>query len=275
MNDHDSRHKTSVLHLVYLSIIFFVFVVFLIICFCKGRISEDAFQNVSFAATVSSIILAVISIIISLIASNTTSSNLGSMSEVERKLNDSLLRLQAISEVLGRTERKIDTLTIKDNLESSPRNLESSPRKEDAATLSKKGYSLLKVGEKHDEDYVKIEEKAIKKLSTDLDLKDVRTSVNFKTNRNLIFDAKARKDGLEYLIEVKVYKSIDTARHIIKVFYKRCEETLRMYETSSLSIYLILVFPYDNKNEFVWDPLDIHQSGNLNFNIVLFNQSEL
>lgn len=268
MNDHDSRHKTSVLHLVYLSIIFFVFVVFLIICFCKGRISEDAFQNVSFAATVSSIILAVISIIISLIASNTTSSNLGSMSEVERKLNDSLLRLQAISEVLGRTERKIDTLTIKDNLESSP-------RKEDAATLSKKGYSFLMVGEKHDDDNINIEKKAIKKLSTDLDLKDVRPSVNFKTNRNLIFDAKARKDGLEYLIEVKVYKSIDTARHIIKVFYKRCEETLRMYETSSLSIYLILVFPYDNKNEFVWDPLDIHQSGNLNFNIVLFNQSEL
>lgn len=86
------------LHIIYLCIIFTIILGFMIVCFCKGRISENAFQNVSFAATVSSILLALISIVLSMNAANTTSNNLGSMSELERKLNESLDRLDEIRE---------------------------------------------------------------------------------------------------------------------------------------------------------------------------------
>ena len=70
------------LHIIYLCIIFTIVLGFMIVCFCKGSIRENAFQNVSFAATVSSILLALISIVLSMNAANTTSSNLGSMSEL-------------------------------------------------------------------------------------------------------------------------------------------------------------------------------------------------
>lgn len=151
----------------------------MIVCFCKGRISENAFQNVSFAATVSSILLALISIVLSMNAANTTSNNLGSMSELERKLNESLDRLDEIRERIARTENKIDKLPLE-------RILEPSQIAADASKLNNKSCSFMMLGHNTSEIYIQYEDAAIKELCTELGLSNVQRDVSLKDNSRIV-----------------------------------------------------------------------------------------
>lgn len=59
------RKKVSILRLIYVSIIFAIVQVFLLVI-CPGKISSYAFENFSFASTLISIVLAVVSIVYTL-----------------------------------------------------------------------------------------------------------------------------------------------------------------------------------------------------------------
>ena len=57
--------KVSLWHIVYIVIICLIVNVFLL-CIVPGRVNDEAYQNFSFAATIVSIVLAVVSIVYSL-----------------------------------------------------------------------------------------------------------------------------------------------------------------------------------------------------------------
>lgn len=256
------------LHILYLCIIFAITTIFLIICFCKGKISDEAFQNVSFAATVSSIILAVISIVISLNAADSTANNLGSITEVERKLTESLYKLQSISETLRRTEKKIDKLPVNGNLVSSV-------KAQDSRKLTDESVNFITPGEKKDNTYAEIEKRAINTFSTKLGLEDVEYDVSFKTNKKIVFDAKAKKNGISYIIEVKICNNSRSAISIYNNFLEECKKALEEYDENNLDIYLIYVSTENKKEEiekeFIGKSLSLYPE----INIIFFNVSDL
>lgn len=256
------------LHIIYLCIIFVIVLGFLIVCFCKGRISDYAFQNVSFAATVASILLALISIVLSMNAANTTSNNLVSMSEVERQLNDSLNRLDKLGKVLKRTENKIDKLSLKDNL--IPSQMAS-----DSSKLTEKGNVFMIAGSSKNNDYLKFEKVAIEKLSNELGLYDVKRDVALKGDSNLIFDATAKNYDYTYLIEVKICTSPSQAQAQYLRFKSRISEVFKIYNPDSILVYLLFVCKEDNNNEIRSAVKELNNDSNSMFATVFYNASEL
>lgn len=259
----DSCH----LHIIYLCIIFTIVLGFMIVCFCKGRISENAYQNVSFAATVSSILLALISIVLSMNAANTTSINLGSMSELERKLNESLDRLDEIRKRIDRSEKKIDKLPLEGNLEPSQ-------IAADAIKLNKKSYLFMMMGHKSDA-YKQYEDAAIKELCRELGLRNVQRDVSLKDNSRIVFDAIAKGYGLTYLIEVKICDSIAEAKQQYRHFISRMQEILEMYYMNDLLIYLLFVCRGNNKDEICSAIQEVQAVDDSQIGIVFYNESDL
>lgn len=95
-NDNKTKHsfwsrKVSIWHIVYLVIICLIFNVFLL-CIVPGRINDDAYQNFSFAATITSIVLAVVSIVYSLQSGLSSVLQLNGIKDIEAKIRTELTR---------------------------------------------------------------------------------------------------------------------------------------------------------------------------------------
>ena len=95
-NDNKTKHsfwsrKVSIWHFVYLVIICLIFNVFLL-CIVPGRINDDAYQNFSFAATITSIVLAVVSIVYSLQSGLSSVVQLNGIKDIEAKIRTELTR---------------------------------------------------------------------------------------------------------------------------------------------------------------------------------------
>lgn len=67
---------------------FLLILEFIIILMSRDAIYDARMDNVSFASAVGSIVLAVVSIFISMYASSSTQGNLNSMKDMELKLNE-------------------------------------------------------------------------------------------------------------------------------------------------------------------------------------------
>lgn len=73
----------------------------MLICLCiivcqKRSVENVAFTNVSFAATITSIVLAVVSIVFSIISSNGVSGNLSGIANIERNIQEQMVRFGEI-----------------------------------------------------------------------------------------------------------------------------------------------------------------------------------
>ncbi len=89
-------------HYIYLVIIFFV----VLVCFIlvvKYSVSEDAMDKFSFASTITSIILAVISIIYSLVAGIESANQLNRMNDIESRISSQLDKFTNIEQHLKDT----------------------------------------------------------------------------------------------------------------------------------------------------------------------------
>lgn len=99
-----------VYNIVYLSIIF-ILIILVIIVACKYRVGDTAMVNFTFAATVVSIVLAVVSIVYTLVSGGSMMRYFGKFDLIEKRLEnevDNIKRLnQDISEILQHT-RDID-----------------------------------------------------------------------------------------------------------------------------------------------------------------------
>ena len=91
------RESNYKIHLMYWAIIFVVFTIFLVLC-VPGRINDDAFSNFSFASVLVSIVLAVISIILSIsVGQSTTHYNL-EIKDVEKEIQDKLRKFDDLDD---------------------------------------------------------------------------------------------------------------------------------------------------------------------------------
>lgn len=83
--------KVSIWHIIYLVIICLIINVFLF-CIVPGRINDDAYHNFSFAATITSIVLAVVSIVYSLQSGLSSQSQLNGIKDIEARIGTELTR---------------------------------------------------------------------------------------------------------------------------------------------------------------------------------------
>lgn len=85
----DSKIKVDIWHFIYFIIILGI-VLFFSLCLVPGKIEDNAYDNVSFAATITSIVLAVVSILYTLLSGFSSDSSLKEIKEVESRISTEL-----------------------------------------------------------------------------------------------------------------------------------------------------------------------------------------
>lgn len=83
--------KVSVWHIIYLFIICLLINIFLL-CILPGRINDEAYHNFSFAATITSIVLAVVSIVYSIQSGLSSIGQFNGIKEIESQISDEIKR---------------------------------------------------------------------------------------------------------------------------------------------------------------------------------------
>lgn len=100
------------IHLLYWAIIFVMIAIFLILC-VPGKINDEAFSNFSFASVLVSIVLAVISIVLSISVGQTTSHYNLEIKDVEKEIQEKLKRFDDLdssirSSVEGAVKKEVE-----------------------------------------------------------------------------------------------------------------------------------------------------------------------
>lgn len=91
------RETNYKIHLLYWAIIFVILTIFIVLC-VPGRINDEAFSNFSFASVLVSIVLAVISIVLSIsVGQSTTHYNL-EIKDVEKEIQDKLRKFDDLDD---------------------------------------------------------------------------------------------------------------------------------------------------------------------------------
>lgn len=99
--------KINIHHLYYVLLLAILIIVVLILHIPFG-ISKYAFDNFSFASTITSIVLAVVSIVYSIQSSNSSSDQLNGVRDIERNIT---MQLNNFSELEGKLHKKVDEIT--------------------------------------------------------------------------------------------------------------------------------------------------------------------
>lgn len=97
MNDNKSfwTRKVSIWHIMYITLVFIVLGICLL-CIIPGRINDDAYHNFSFAATITSIVLAVVSIVYSIQSGLSSVGRMSNISEIESNINKEIARFSTL-----------------------------------------------------------------------------------------------------------------------------------------------------------------------------------
>jgi hypothetical protein len=91
--------KVSISHLIYVVVICFIINIF-ILCIAPGRINQYAYDNFAFAATITSIVLAVVSIVYSLQSGLSSIGQLNSIREIENQITKELAKFTGIDDAI-------------------------------------------------------------------------------------------------------------------------------------------------------------------------------
>lgn len=205
-----AEYKTNPwVHTLYINAILLIILLAVIILLSKESICEAAFANVSFAATLLSIVLAVISIVISVVASFKTYNNLGGMNEVEARLNMAVRRLEEIDSHILATDRTVRSIMsllqptpqsqIESDAEQTLKEINESvgADKGKETAVPKSVYTVA--------DIRLCEQKAIVKIADEFGLTNLMHDYSVRGISHMSFDAIARKDGIDWLIEIKFF----------------------------------------------------------------------
>ena len=87
--------KISIWHFIYFAIICFIIIVAVLVII-PGRINEDAYQNFSFASTITSIVLAAVSIIYSIQSGLAAGSQMSDVKSIEQSISKEVTKLSGI-----------------------------------------------------------------------------------------------------------------------------------------------------------------------------------
>lgn len=98
-NDNNSNtfwdRQISIWHLIYIAIICLIIIIAVLVII-PGRINEDAYQNFSFASTITSIVLAAVSIIYSIQSGLATGSQMSDVKSIEHNISKEVAKLSGI-----------------------------------------------------------------------------------------------------------------------------------------------------------------------------------
>ena len=104
----ENEKKVNRLHLIYGYIISGLLLISIVVCWilsCKGLISENAFQNFSFAASIVSIVLAVVSIVYTIYSGAGVSNSVDILQEAEQNIKTQVDALNGLeSRIIGALE---------------------------------------------------------------------------------------------------------------------------------------------------------------------------
>lgn len=102
MDEQNDKHakgfwgkKVSIWHIIYIVLICGVVNIFILLI-APGRINDDAYQNFSFASTLTSIVLAVVSIVYSLQSGLSTFGQLNGMKDIEAQISRELAKFSTL-----------------------------------------------------------------------------------------------------------------------------------------------------------------------------------
>lgn len=102
MDEQNDKHekgffgkKVSIWHIIYIMLICGVVNIFVLLI-APGRINDDAYQNFSFASTLTSIVLAVVSIVYSLQSGLSTFGQLNGMKDIETQISKELAKFSSL-----------------------------------------------------------------------------------------------------------------------------------------------------------------------------------
>lgn len=258
---------------------FLLTLVFVIVLMSKGAIPDAAMDNVSFASAVVSIALAVISIIISMIASAGTQSNLNSMREVERKLNESIDRLKNIKQDITNFRNEIvpNPFGNPGNTARGARftmlgyasdNINDKPGSEKTAKPSEASTGI-RVSE-----YARLSEEALDRVESIFGCV-IRRDYRLKNIPDITFDGYTTIAGEPYVFEVKVAKS---PGNILRNFRAYLEKMTEAFDSLRLNVSVVIVAVCDNENDKN-ATLDLLTRRlffpRLNLSVLCFSKSEL
>ena len=85
--------KISIWHIIYIIVICLIINIFLL-CIVPGRINDEAYHNFTFAATITSIVLAVVSIVYSIQSGLMTFNRMGGIRDIEDRIGEELDRFK-------------------------------------------------------------------------------------------------------------------------------------------------------------------------------------
>lgn len=116
------NRKISMWHVVYIVLMCLMFVV-MALWIMPGRVNDDAYQNFSFAATITSIVLAVVSIVYSIQSGLSSVGQLHAISDIEGKISHEIKKFSDIDEKIRNAVSPIasqvgDIKQTQDNLHS-------------------------------------------------------------------------------------------------------------------------------------------------------------
>lgn len=174
--------------------------VFVIVLMSREAISPNAMDNVSFASSIVSIVLAVISIFFSMNASVQTDRNLESMMQLDSKMNESINRLDGIRVVTEDTKKRINDYFEKANKVDVVQKEEK--EKQLSASFFTYGLKTTDKDDKHlsSQDIIRL---ALEKVSKKFDC-EIKYDYKLRGIPNLIFDGFSDIHGQPYIFEVKL-----------------------------------------------------------------------
>lgn len=256
---------------------FLLTLVFVIVLMSKNSISDAAMDNVSFASAVVSIVLAVLSIIISMYASFSTQGNLSSMKEIERRLDESIDRLKDLKKDIKNFHDQIVPNTFGQQaqimadgkcflMHGHETNDKAKKEKSANDSFESDGMNLNKA--------IMLSNKALDKVEQIYGC-IISRNYRLKNVSAITFDGYTMIYGQPYVFEVKVLKSPNQ----FLVSSRRYLESLKnAFENLQLQVSVVLIAVCSNekeKNEI----LDLLTRRlvfpGLNLSILCFTQSEV
>lgn len=104
----NSSNKIYLYHLVYVIIIFVIIQLFLLVI-CPGRVNSYAFDNFSFASTLVSIVLAVVSIVYTLQSGRTSMEQQSDIKNIEERIRREINKFSTIDKRINKALRPIES----------------------------------------------------------------------------------------------------------------------------------------------------------------------
>ena len=108
--------KISIHHLYYALLICILCAICILVVLCSSRISDEAFQNFSFASTVVSIVLAVVSILFSIWTSRGINDSFGNLRGLKTDLQDEMSKISDVSLIEKKFVSEIDVYVGHDSI---------------------------------------------------------------------------------------------------------------------------------------------------------------